>query len=437
LIYPTRAAVIAVAAGIPVAIGVATVDPGQWFLALAWPLAVVLLCLADAAQAAPSARVEFECPAFAYVGETRDCSVSIQLRRRTPGATAEVAFPPSPLVRIVSDGRVSIPLNGGGGAASVAIDMVRRGVAAFDRLSVRWTGPLRLAWRQATVLLPESRFPILPDLRPLHDRGAEIFKRHAFEGLIAQQTRGEGADFDALVEFQRGMDTRSIAWKQSARHSKLLAKQYRTERNNQIVFAVDSGRQMSEPVAGLPRVDRCVSAMLLTAWIALKFGDRVAIEAFDSRPRVLSGFASGAPAFAEIQRLAAEIDYSGDETNYTFALTTLGARLTRRSMIILFTEFTDPISSEFLVRAARRLVAKHLLLIVILRDEELESMVDRAPESADDVTRAVTAAALLKERMIAVTGLQHLGVHVIEADQDRVAESVVAGYLDLKRRNLL
>jgi uncharacterized protein (DUF58 family) len=60
-----------------------------------------------------------------------------------------------------------------------------------------------------------------------------------------------------------------------------------------------------------------------------------------------------------------------------------------------------------------------------------------APESADDVTRAVTAAALLKERMIAVTGLQHLGVHVIEADQDRVAESVVAGYLDLKRRNLL
>ena len=84
MIYPTRAAVIAVAAGIPVAIAVAAVDPGQWFLALAWPLAVVLLCLADAAQAAPAARVEFECPAFAYVGETRDSSISIQLRVNNP-----------------------------------------------------------------------------------------------------------------------------------------------------------------------------------------------------------------------------------------------------------------------------------------------------------------------------------------------------------------
>ena len=89
------------------------------------------------------------------------------------------------------------------------------------------------------------------------------------------------------------------------------------------MFAIDSGRQMSEPVAGLPRVDRAVSAMLLTAWIALKLGDRVALHAFDSRPRLASGLISGAGAFAELQRLAADIDYSGEETNYTFALTTL------------------------------------------------------------------------------------------------------------------
>lgn len=437
MIYPTRTAVIALAAGIPVAIAVAAVDPGQWFMALAWPLAVVVLCIADAARTAASTRVGLECPGSAYVGETRECDVSLRLRRRSAGALAQVAFPPSPLVSIADDGRVAIPLTSGTGAAVVAVDMLRRGLAGFDRLSVRWTGPLRLMWRQASVVLPQARFPILPDLRPLHDRGAEIFQRHAFEGLLAQNPPGEGTDFDALLEFQQGMDTRSIAWKQSARHSKLLAKQYRTERNNQIVFALDSGRQMSEPVAGLPRIDRCVSAMLLTAWIALKSGDRVAIEGFDSRPRVLSGFASGAGAFGELQRVAAEIDYSAEETNYTFALTTLGARLTRRSMIILFTEFTDPISSEFLVRAARRLVAKHLVLIVLLRDEELESIVERAPESADDVTRAVTASALLKERKIAITGLQHLGVHVLEAEHDKVAESVVAGYLGLKRRNLL
>jgi uncharacterized protein (DUF58 family) len=314
--------------------------------------------------------------------------------------------------------------------------MLRRGVARFDRLWVRWSGPLGLIWRQCAVAL-EKALPILPDLRPVNDRGAAIINRYALEGMIAQLTRGEGSDFDALVEFRPGMDRRSIDWKQSGRHSKLLSKQYRTERNNQIVFAIDSGRQMSEPVAGLPRVDRCVSAALLTAWIALKLGDRVSINAFDSKPRLASGLVSGSAAFAEIERVAAEIDYGGDETNYTYALTTLAARLTRRSMIILFTEFTDAISAEFLVRAVRRLVTTHLVLIVVLRDEELEAIASRNPHDPDDVTRAITASTLLKERRVAITSLQHLGVHVIESEHHRVSEQLVAGYLDLKKRNLL
>ena len=165
--------------------------------------------------------------------------------------------------------------------------MLRRGVARFDRLWLRWTGPLGLAWNQRVIEL-DAGFPILPDLRPFHDQGARIIQRYALEGLITQMIRGEGSDFDTLVDFRTGMDRRAIDWKQSGRHLKWLAKQYRTERNNQIVFAIDTGRQMCEPVAGVARVDRCVSAMLLTAWIALKLGDRVAINAFDSRPRLAS-----------------------------------------------------------------------------------------------------------------------------------------------------
>ncbi|HEY1144410.1 MAG TPA: DUF58 domain-containing protein, partial [Sphingomicrobium sp.] len=324
----------------------------------------------------------------------------------------------------------------GRGAVFLPLEMLRRGLAHFDRLWIRWTGPLGLIWQQGSITL-EQKFPILPDLRPVHDRGAQIISRFALEGLIAQLTRGEGSDFDALVEYRPGMDRRSIDWKQSGRHGKLLSKQYRSERNNQIVFAIDSGRQMSEPVAGLPRVDRAVSAALLTGWIALKLGDRVALNAFDSKPRLASGLVSGSGAFAELERVAAEIDYSGDETNYTYALTTLATRLTRRSMIILFTEFTDAISAEFLVRAAQRLVQTHLLLVVVLRDEELETIAGRYPDDADDVTRAITASALLKERRVVIGSLQHLGVHVIESEYDKVGERLVSGYLDLKRRNLL
>jgi len=180
-----------------------------------------------------------------------------------------------------------------------------------------------------------------------------------------------------------------------------------------------------------------ISALLLTAWIALKLGDRVAINAFDSRPRLSSGFVSGGGAFTELERVVSEIDYSVDETNYTFALTTLAARLTRRSMIILFTEFTDTVSADFMLRSIRRLVEKHLVVIVVLRDEELEAIAMAEPESADDVTRAVTATALLKDRQIVISRLRHLGVHVVESEYDKVNERLVQNYLDLKKRDLL
>ncbi len=433
-VYPTRAAVLAAAAGVPVTLVLAVVTPHAWYAGLAWPAAVLLLALADALTGSNAATATLSAPASASVGETVDLLLDV----RAPGAPrqVDVALAAHPLLAAEDDGRSRMTLSGGKGAALLPVTAIRRGTAAVDRIWLRWRGSLGLVWKQRS-LEAGATWPVLPDIRPVRDKGAEIFRRHALNGLMAQIDRGDGTDFDALVEFRTGMDRRAIDWKQSARHRKLHAKEFRSERNEQVVFLVDCGRQMSDPVAGLPRVDRAVSAMLLAAWVALKLGDRVALHAFDSRPRIASGLVSGAGAFAELQRLAARIDYGAEESNYTFALTTLATRLTRRSMIVMFTEFTDLTSADFLVRAVARLVETHLLIVVVLRDEELAAFVERAPGDADDVTRAVTAAGLLRDRQVVLTRLRHLGVHVVEADHDKVGDRLVAAYVDLKRRNLL
>ena len=433
-IYPTRAAVFAAATGVPVALVIAVIVPHAWYAGLAWPAAVLALVVVDALRGSSGATATLVGPGSAQVGE----AVDLRLDVRVPSGPAwlDVALAAHPLLAAEDEGRSRMALTGGVGAALLPVTAIRRGTAAIDRVWLRWRGDLGLVWKQRTVQAA-ANWPVLPDIRPVRDHGAEIFRRHALQGLMAQIERGDGTEFEALVEFRAGMDRRSIDWKQSARHAKLHAKEFRTERNEQVVFAIDCGRQMSDPVAGLPRVDRAVSAMLLAAWVALKLGDRVALHAFDSRPRIASGLVSGAGAFAELQRLAARIDYGGDESNYTFALTTLAARLSRRSMIVLFTEFTDLTSADFLVRGATRLVQKHLLLVVVLRDEELETIVARAPAEADDVIRAVTAAALLRDRKVVLMRLRLLGVHVVEAEHARVGDRLVAAYVDLKRRNLL
>jgi len=438
LIYPTRAAVLATAAGAPVALAVAVLAPGQWYAGLAWPFALLLLAVVDGLLGAEpkAATAELRLPRSASIGVRVEGSVLVAIDGPRPPRAAEVALAPDPLAEFENEGQLWVLLSGGRGIGLTSLVAHRRGTVAIPRLWVRWRGRLGLVWKQRT-LVCEARMPVHPDLETARTRGAQIFERHALQGLMTQMHRGEGTEFESLVEFRSGMDRRSIDWKQSARHTKLHAKEKRVERNGQIVFAIDAGRQMCDPVAGLPRVDRAVSAVLLSAWVALKLGDRVALNAFDSRPRLSSGFVAGPGAFGEVQRMAAQVDYSGEETNYTFALTTLAAKLQRRSIIVLLTEFTDLTSAEFLVRAAGRLLRTHLLLVVVLRDEELEDIAGRAPESAEDVTRAVTAAALLKERLLVLTRLRHIGAHVVESEHDRVGDRLVAAYLDLKRRDLL
>ena len=436
MIYPTRMAVLAAAIGVPVTLLVAMLFPATWYAGLGWPLAVLTLVVADAVLGRAQASAVLALPRSTAVGVALSVPIEIGIAARRAVSAAQVALAPDPLLAFADAAPLDVALAAGRGAGTIAMTPLRRGTARFGTIWVRWAGPLGLAWRQARIDGDRS-LPILPDIEAVRRQGAQLFQRHAVQGLLAQSDRGDGTDFDALVEFRSGVDRRAIDWKQSARHRKLYAKEYRTERNSQIVFAIDSGRQMSEPVGGIPRLDRAVSAALLTGWLALKIGDRVALHAFDSRPRIASGFFGGAGALGELQHLAARIDYSGDETNYTFALTTLAARLTRRSMIVLFTEFTDPISADFMVQAVARLLKMHLMLIVVLRDDELETIVDRAPEQPADVTRAVTAAALLRDRRLVLLRLRRLGVHVIESPYDQVAERLVEGYVDLKRRSLL
>ena len=137
------------------------------------------------------------------------------------------------------------------------------------------------------------------------------------------------------------------------------------------------------------------------------------------------------------QRLASQIDYSPDESNYTLALTTLGGELERRSLIVVFTDFTDSTSAELMIENLGRLARRHLILFVVLRDEELETLAQMEPVTADDVSRAVTAETLLRERDAVITRLRRLGVRIVDAPAAQIGPAVLSAYLDLKRKDLL
>ena len=428
-LQPTPRAVALMAAGAPVALVLALIAPGLWLVGIAWIAGALALIAADALWAAPAPGLSLSAPGAAELGEP----MALSIRRDGGPVRLEVAVAIGPLLRPLADDRLWLPARAQ--AAELPLLPVRRGTERVTGLWARWTGPLGLAWRSTHQAL-DLAIRIVPSLAPIR-REAPLLLRTAQLGELAQRERGEGQEFEALTEWRSGFERRAIDWKRSARHRSLLAREFRTERNNRVVLAVDAGRAMSEPVDGLPRVDRAITAALLTGWMALKLGDRVSLSGFDSRPRAASGAVAGTRSFPMLQDTAAKLDYSTAETNHVLALTRLAAELNRRALIVVFTEWTDRLAADRMIRAAGAVLSRHLVLFVVLADTETAAVAEAEPETADDVARAVAAERLARERKLVIAQLRAGGAHVLEAPADGLGPALVAAYVDVRRRGLL
>ena len=436
MIYPTRRAVLAVAAGAPLALVAGSVAEPLWAVGLVWAGGLLLMMTLDAMLGGARDRLTLEplSPLSAAVARAGAARFVARFEGAAP-RTVEAALAAGE--RLGLESRTSIAeVRDGAAEIVVAFTPHRRGLVKLESLWLRWRGPLGLIWKQKTFAL-DYNLAITTDLQWARDEAVRLFARNALFGAKAQIEIGEGSEFHALRDFQAGMDRRAVDWKQSARHAALLAKEFRTERNHNVVMAMDCGRAMSEPVDGAPRIDRAIHGALLLAHACLRSGDRAGLFAFDSAPRLSTGAVGGPNAFMVLQQMAGRIDYSAEETNYTLGLSVLAGELQRRSLVVVFTDFTDQTAAQLMIESVGRLVGRHLIMFVVLKDEELEGMVAAEPKAPEDVSRAVFAASLLRERELVISRLRRLGVHIVETPADRIGPEVINAYLDLKRRDLL
>jgi uncharacterized protein (DUF58 family) len=417
----------------PVAVVVAATAPQAWLAAPAAGLALLALTLLDGLLAPRLVDLKLVVPSDIEVGQPAEVSVHAEFTR-APGAAplAALGFDP----RLGERGTAELVL-GPGAVRDIrhgAVELVsnRRGTGLVRDLWLRWNGPLGLAHRQTHRAL-EQAVRIWPDLSPVRSPTLQAFLRDSQFGLIARRIRGEGTQFEALSEYEPGMDRRRIDWKSSARHARLYARENESERDNQIVFAFDCGQAMCEPVDGLPRIDRAVSAALTAAYVALKGGDRVALFGFADKPELMTPFATDTRAFHRLQTAAAGIDYVAREPNFTLALATLTARLKRRSLIVLFSDFADPTSAELMVESVERLVRHHLVIFVTMEDAELSDMAEAEPATLRDLATAVAADGLARQRTLVLQRLRRLGVDVIEAPWQAIGYRLIDRYLAAKQ----
>ena len=427
------------ALGLPVTVLLGVIVPGLWVLGAGWILAALGLAALDVALAPRPGRVAIalDHPSSQYVGHSEDYVARATVTGGGRLLDGEAALTTGH--RLEAD-PVTAALRADG-TARWSVTALRRGEGEVARVWMRWTGPMGLMRLQRTDEIGRE-VAVIPDTRLVRDTAARLFTRDAAFGQKIQRRRGEGTEFDSLVEFTTGMDRRAIDWKHSARHSSLHAKEYRTERNHNIVFALDSGHLMCEPASdrsgtAITKLDRAVNAALLMGFVSLKFGDRVGWFAFDEKPYLFTQPVAGVGAFPHLQALTSRVEYSETETNFVLGLSSLSQRLNRRSLVVVFTDFVDTVGAELMVETVARLIRRHLVVFVAFRDPEVDAIITARPETPDDIARAVVAETLSMERDLVLARLQRMGVQVLDADPDTLNMDLLNRFLDIKRRELL
>lgn len=432
MLRPTRRTLLLAGLGAPLAAAPAIGAPWSWPL---WVGYVALLAALLGLEALLIARrnqvlLTVEAPASAQVGVDTVLHVRTVvppgLRRLEAVPELDGAIPsPAPQSAAVVDGRAEF---------AFTLRAARRGPSRLLSVWQRWGGPFGLLWNEHSHA-QDAGIDAVPDTRAVRAQALRMRARPEFQtGLKIEHYLGDGSEFDALREFVVGFDRRSVDWKASARHRELLCRQYRAERNHQVILAVDAGNRMGECIDGVPRVDHAIQLALRLAFTCLKTGDLVGVYAFDDRPRVLEKPQPGLPTMTRLQAALAALDYSTAETNYTLALTHLIAQVRRRSLVVLFTDFVDSITAELMVPNVLRLAKRHLVLFVALRDPTLARAADGPPQRLHDVHRAVVGSEMERDRELVLERIRRAGAHVVDALPSEVGPELVNRYLELKRR---
>jgi uncharacterized protein (DUF58 family) len=437
-VKPTARAVWLIGLTVPIALGVSLTEARLWPAWAAHVGAALLLLLADAALALPKKRltVTAEAPDMLFIGDADPLPITITTRGWKRGATLEVLvdfegeLSAQPLARARLD-------DAGEARITVPLAPRRRGSGVIQNIWLRWTGPLGLAGRALRVPLVET-VRIVANTRAVRAAAIRFLNDPSFlSGLKTVNALDAGSEFDSLREYQPGLDRRHIDWKSSARHRKLLCREFRAERNHQVVLAFDTGHLMSEPLAGMPKLDHAINAGLLMAYFSLKTGDRVGLYGFDERVRAYAAPAAGVAAIHRLQRLSSDLDYTTCETNFTLGLAELSQRLTRRSLVVVMTDFADTVTAELMVENLDRLARRHLVVFVSLRDPALDTEAQLQPRSILDVGRAVVAGDLLREREVVLRRLRRQGVFCVDAPPAAVSVELLNRYLEIRRRELV
>jgi uncharacterized protein (DUF58 family) len=323
-----------------------------------------------------------------------------------------------------------------GGSAQWQYDVqpLRRGEVRFGCVQALIGSPLGL-WQLRRRIGQGGSLRVYPDYGAIAqylDLLADQQSRQL--GLRRAQRRGEGLEFQQLRDFRDGDSIRQIDWKATARRRELISREYTEERDQSIVFMLDTGGRMRALDGGLSHFDHALNALLLLAYVALRQGDRVSLQTFGPQQRWLAEL-RGASAINRLLQELYDLHSQAGAGDYMAAAEALMTRQRKRALVVLISNLRQ--SDDDLQPAVDLLRSRHAVLVASLRERALDEALHKPVVTFDDALTVLGAHGYRQRRRALSRSLGASAQLVADCLPEELPAQLVNGYWALKRAGAL
>ncbi len=277
---------------------------------------------------------------------------------------------------------------------------------------------------------------VYPNFRSIHNYVLLATEQRTRQlGIRQRQKRGEGLDFHQLREYRMGDSLRQIDWRSTSRLRKIISKEYQQERDQNIIFLVDSGRRMRTKDGELSHFDQALNATLLVSHIALKQGDAVGLKVFGGADRFILP-KKGPSTISVMLNQVYDLQPSNQASDIIQAAEELNQAFKKRSLIVVVSNMRVEDQTE-LTTAVKMLKKHHLVLLLNLKEQALEDCLDEEIFDMRDTLRYSQTVSYLQQREQLHRSLTHSGVIAVDSLPKHLAVNMANQYFDIKRSGRL
>ena len=313
---------------------------------------------------------------------------------------------------------------------------VSRGIYQFGKINAFISSSLGLVKLRCTFESPKE-VKVYPGYIQMKKHELIALTKHRGAGLKKIRKLGHSLEFEQIKQYNKGDDFRTINWKATAKHNKLMVNQYQDQTSQNIYSVIDMGRSMKMPFEQMTLLDYAINSSLSFSNIVIKKHDKAGILTFERDIRLFQKSDNKKSTLPKIFENLFHLKTGFYEADYEKLYKFINKKIPNRSLLMLYTNFEHYSSFQrqmpFLVKMAK----KHLLVVIIFENTELEQLTHLETEKPHALYSKILAEDNLRQKRRMIKEMNLHKIHAILTKPEDLSMATINKYLELKNRGLI